>query len=244
MTASFLSDKFEWIHNPLKWMADTNTGDQHHIIGETEGTGGSFEISDKVMKIKPPAYKDFWARTYYSPTLLKSDACGYLFPIAAEEEATIKVDFSYTPVLQFDQAGLLLYIDEDHWVKCGIEFCDGRPRLSVVVCNVYSDWSTQPWSGFSARLKVHKVNQGSSLVVEAAEMGSEDYQFVRIAHISGPTVTTLSAGGSELSLPNWRVGPFAACPTKQKGCEATFQNFSVGQREKPVHNPDLASHDL
>lgn len=44
------------------------------------------------------------------------------------------------------QAGLLLYIDDDNWLKTGIEYCDGLPRLSTVVTRCgYSDWSTQPW---------------------------------------------------------------------------------------------------
>ena len=234
---SFFSSEFEWINSPVRWHKEIeSTAD--HKSGDIEGGGGSFDISATVLKIKPAAYKDFWSKTFYSPTLIKSDACGYLYPIRAEDEATIKIDFSYTPVMQFDQAGLLLYIDEDHWVKCGIEFCDGHPRLSVVVCNVYSDWSTQPWPSCAARLKVHKVNQGSSIVVEAADVNSENYQFVRIAHI-----TSTNCDPSVAELPPWRIGPFAACPTKQRGCEATFQNFSVGSRERPVHDPDLHSHD-
>ncbi len=45
---------------------------------------------------------------------------------------------------QYDQAGLMLRVDAEHWVKAGLEFADGRLWLSVVVTNGVSDWSQQP----------------------------------------------------------------------------------------------------
>ena len=45
---------------------------------------------------------------------------------------------------QYDQAGLMLRVDAEHWIKAGLEFADGRLWLSVVVTNGISDWSQQP----------------------------------------------------------------------------------------------------
>jgi regulation of enolase protein 1 (concanavalin A-like superfamily) len=45
---------------------------------------------------------------------------------------------------QYDQAGLMLRVDAEHWIKAGLEFADGRLWLSVVVTNGVSDWSQQP----------------------------------------------------------------------------------------------------
>ena len=127
----------------------------------------------------------------------------------------------------------MVYIDNSHWLKCGIEYCDGTPRLSVVVCNVFSDWSTQPWASCGARLRLHKVIQSSSVVVEAAPLGSEDFQFIRIAHLSaksthiGDDLSAEEVTGSHDEKP-WRIGPFAACPNAQKGCVADFSALSIG----------------
>lgn len=177
---SFESDSFAWLNNPTSW--PTADGE---VPGEVEGTGGSFSVTKDTLIIRPAAYKDFWSKTFYSPPLIKHDACAYLYNVPTEEEVTVKVDFSLTPVMQFDQAGLLLYYDSENWMKCGIEFCDGSPRLSVVVTNAgYSDWSTQQWSQSGARLKVHRIHQANSLVVEAAPVGSEHYEFIRIARCS------------------------------------------------------------
>ena len=143
------------------------------------------------------------------------------------------------------QAGLLIYLDNSHWVKAGIEFCDGSPRMAVVVCNVFSDWSTQPWPTTAARIRIHKVNQSSSLVVEAAEIGSETFQFIRIAHLSAmATHQDYSVSESEKSgspeEKNWCIGPFSAVPMEQKGCIATFRNFSISDRVDSVHSSDVS----
>ena len=117
--------------------------------------------------------------------------------------------------------------------------------MSVVVCNVFSDWSTQPWPTCSARKRLHKVLQSSSIVVEAAPLGSDEFQFIRIAHISarsthlGDDLTEDERCGSSTESP-WKIGPFAACPTANKGCVATFRNFSVGPRGTSVHSSDVS----
>ena len=97
---------------------------------------------------------------------------------------TVEVTFSLNPVEQFDQAGLFVWLDNSHWLKTGIEFADGQPRLSCVVCNVFSDWSVQPWPDAAAKIRVHKVTHNSSVVVEAAVPGTDKWEFVRIAHLS------------------------------------------------------------
>lgn len=142
----------------------------------------------------------------------------------------------------------MIYLDNSHWVKCGIEYCDGQSLLSVVVCNVFSDWSTQPWPTCSARLRVHKVLQSSSVVIEAAPIGSDDFRFIRIAHLSslavhkGNELTDLERNGSGDEEMDWRMGPFAASVTQQRGCVATFTNLSVGPRLNMAHSSDVSSH--
>lgn len=49
----------------------------------------------------------------------------------------------------------------------GIEVVDGEPRLSCVVTNKFSDWSTQPWTSNELCIRVHKL--GESAVVEAQD---------------------------------------------------------------------------
>lgn len=246
MSSSIESDKFD---NKFVWLNDPTLYSVSSDDSAVEGYGGSFTKTDDdcTLIINAPSKKDFWSRTFYEPELIKNDASALVLPIALDEEATVAVDFSLTPKEQFDQAGLLVYIDDLHWIKCGIEYCDGSARLSVVVCNNYSDWSTQPWSVAhndsneivtGARLKVHKIIHNDSVVVEAAPLNSDNFQFIRIAHCSVKSTHT----SIEHSLPTdvkWCVGPYAACPTKQAGCVSRFSNFSCGPRQNTVHESNL-----
>ena len=238
LSDGFNDPRWSWLYRPDLWGQTSGSCEQ-------EGTY-SVSADGSQLTLYPPAKRDFWSRTFYTPLLKKSDASGYLFPIALEDEATIKVDFEYSPRSQFDQAGLLVYLDDEHWMKCGIEYCDGRPQLSVVVCNCFSDWSVQPWAHTSARIKIHKVNQSQSVVVEAAPLGSEDYRFVRIAHLSMASSNSLVGSGESLPTTvsaGWRVGPFSACPISQLGCAATFSNIHIGPMEPATHNSDPSIPD-
>lgn len=234
---SFTDAGWHWLNQPQK----KDGGECEHEGTFTISADGSTFI------MYPLAQKDFWSRTFYEPLLIKSDASGLLYTVGNDTEATVKIDFELNPQSQFDQAGLLIHLDDDHWVKCGIEFCDGHVQLSVVVCNVFSDWSVQPWSNTGARLKVHKVRQSNSIVIEAAEPGSDTYRFVRIAHLSTtatnslvPQTRTAPAPPSSFLYEQWKIGPFAACPSAQRGCHATFSNVSVGPKETSEHSPNLA----
>ena len=141
----------------------------------------------------------------------------------------------------------MVLIDESTWVKAGIEFTDGFPRLSCVVTNDgFSDWSTQLWDDWnpeerstSARVRVSKVlpgdAQGPSIVFEAARLnGGEDgsqakphWQQIRIASLRSSDTP-------------WKLGVFAISPVDAGGL-ARFHEVLLGEKVEPVHNPDPKS---
>ncbi len=45
----------------------------------------------------------------------------------------------------YDQAGIMVRLDERRWVKAGIELSDGRAMLSSVLTDGRSDWATGPY---------------------------------------------------------------------------------------------------
>jgi regulation of enolase protein 1 (concanavalin A-like superfamily) len=98
MIQSFSDEGMVWLNNPTEWNVPDETGQQ-------EGSGGHFAVEDdgKILKLAPPAFKDFWARTFYSPLLIKHDASALLCTVPADTECTLCIDFEYTPMSQFDQ---------------------------------------------------------------------------------------------------------------------------------------------
>jgi regulation of enolase protein 1 (concanavalin A-like superfamily) len=198
----------------------------------------------------PPAESDYWSRTFYDPLLIKANGPALLTTISAKKEATISVDLSLTPRSQFDQGGILVLIDDSCWVKAGIEYCDGVPRLSCVVTNDgFSDWSTQPWGWdggpnatvktTSLRMRVHKVfpgpGQGPAMVFEVFRNGT--WQFVRIASLDKNVAHAAAGRGAEFYR-DWRVGLFGFCPVAQNGCVAVFKKLCVGPRLPMSHEVD------
>jgi regulation of enolase protein 1 (concanavalin A-like superfamily) len=181
----------------------------------------SISSDGKKLEIAADGGRDYWARTFYQPLLIKHNASALLADVAAEAEATLELSYTVHPVEQYDQAGILILVDPDTWVKAGIEYVDGKARLSCVVTNNgFSDWSTQIMNSTSLRLRVHKLlpgaDQGPAMLMEAAETGDVWTQ-VRIA--------SLRSGNKP-----WRMGPFAACPTKQNGGWAEFHDIHLGPK--------------
>ncbi len=43
-----------------------------------------------------------------------------------ETSEICKVTFSGNYTNEYDQAGLMVLVDEEHWIKTGIEFTEGR----------------------------------------------------------------------------------------------------------------------
>ncbi len=72
-----------------------------------------------------------------SPTTgISCSACRY----SASSPFQARVNGNYSAL--YDQAGLMVRLDEKHWMKCGSEMVDGKRWASVVFTHDFSDWST------------------------------------------------------------------------------------------------------
>ena len=77
------------------------------------------------------------AYSHYGFTV--DDAPFYYATYGGEFEVKVKVTGDYKA--RFDQAGLMLRIDHENYIKAGIEFVDGKFNLRPVVTHKTSDWS-------------------------------------------------------------------------------------------------------
>ena len=228
------------------------------------GTPNFEIINDTSIKIHPTAKLDYWSKTFYGPKpLIVNNGQTLVAKVPYDEEATITTSFTLHPTEQFDQAGIMIIVNENIWVKAGIEYTDGWPNLSCVVTNQgYSDWSTQrivpttttnknnnnnnETNDVSLHIRVSKVRpgaiQGPSLIFEAAYFNEENQQKkeeeldwfqVRIASLRSPVAQ------QEENDSDWLMGIFSNAPTKQNGSYVTFHNIEIGEKVKPIHDANL-----
>lgn len=105
-----------WLNEPKNWNVDA-AGDLSIVIDK--GT-------------------DFWRETHYGFTRDSGHFFG--FPTADAFTAQLRIRGQYEKL--YDQAGIMVRVDECRWVKAGIELSDGRAMLSSVLTDGKSDWAT------------------------------------------------------------------------------------------------------
>ena len=107
-------EKMQWFNEPESWKIE-------------EGT--------LCMDVTPQS--DYWRISHYGFTV---DDAPFLYTLRGGEfEVKVKVSGEYKT--RFDQAGLMIRIDEENYLKTGIEYVDGKYNLSTVVTHHTSDWS-------------------------------------------------------------------------------------------------------
>ena len=111
----------------------------------------------------------------------------------------------------YDQAGLMVRVDEAHWIKCGIEFFEGVQQASAVVTREYSDWSITPLPSNPESFWLRMKRQGAVIEVEYALDGIH-YRLLRQAYFS--TAEAMD------------VGIMCASP-EGPGFSVTFENITI-----------------
>jgi regulation of enolase protein 1 (concanavalin A-like superfamily) len=81
---------------------------------------------------------DFWRKTFFG--YVTDNGHFFYLPVFGEFTFQARVNGQYAAL--YDQAGLMVRLDEKHWMKCGSELVDGKRRASVVFTHDFSDWST------------------------------------------------------------------------------------------------------
>lgn len=131
------------------------------------------------LRIEPEAQTDFWQRTHYG--FRADNGHALLAELAGDVVLTTHVHFF--PAHQYDQAGLMVRLSAECWLKASVEHEPGRAgRLGAVVTNHgYSDWSTAPFDGNEVWLRVRR--EGSDYVVDASRDG-QTWEQIRMAHLA------------------------------------------------------------
>ena len=100
----------------------------------------SVKSSGGELTVRSRAKTDFWQKTFDGYV---ADS-GHFYHLPASGDFTFTALINGKYATQYDQAGLMVRIDAENWMRCGTEFIDGKRYASVVFTRTYSDGSTLP----------------------------------------------------------------------------------------------------
>ena len=167
----------------------------------------SWEIKDNVLTMDVTPQSDYWRISHYGFTV---DDAPFLYTTRGGEfEVKVKISGEYK--VRFDQAGLMLRIDKENYIKTGIEYVDGKYNLSAVVTHHKSDWSVITLDKAVPYIWIKAVRRLDAVEVFYS-FDDKEYVMMRNAPLEDNSPVM--------------VGLMAACPDGQ-GFKAKFENFTI-----------------
>ncbi len=156
---------------------------------------------------------DFWRTTHYGFIHDNGHFCYQ--ETSGDFTAQVTVRAHYQAL--YDQAGLMIRLDESRWIKAGIEHTDGLPHFSVVVTSGHSDWSVVPLAreAIDFPVRIRLTRRSEAILVQYA-LAANPWSMARLAHFPLPDPRAPAMIG------------MMACSPKRAGLAVTFEGFTIG----------------
>lgn len=177
-------EKMQWFNEPSQW-----------------------EIKDKKLTLFATPQSDYWRIAHYGFTV--DDAPFLYTTYGGEFEAKVKITGDYRE--RYDQAGMMIRIDHENYIKTGIEYVDGKYNLSAVVTHHTSDWSVITLDRAVPFIWIKAIRRLDAIEIYYS-YDDQTYTLMRIAWMQDNTPV--------------QVGLMAASPDGQ-GFQASFEHFQV-----------------
>ena len=159
---------------------------------------------------------DAWRHTSYG--FVHDDAHALLAPLPTAGAVEVTFDLGWAE--QFDQAGLVLRVDDETWLKAGVEVSDGVCQVGAVVTLGRSDWSVAPVPDWAGRRVTVRASRDGDAVTVRARVDDEPFRLVRVAPF--PTDAAVLAG------------PYCCAPTRA-GLVVRFRRWATGPADAALH---------
>ncbi|MDE6863089.1 MAG: DUF1349 domain-containing protein [Eubacterium sp.] len=165
---------------------------------------------DKIEMITEP-HTDLWQRTYYhfrndnAPVLqIETDERYFSFTVKTE------IDSKH----RYDQAGIVMYLDSENWLKASMEYeNEDIQRLGAVVTNNgYSDWSSTDLDASIKSMWFRLSRREDDFCIENSTDGV-NYKQMRICHMFNVS-DTISFG-------------IYACSAEDSSFKSVFTNMEI-----------------
>lgn len=171
-------------------------------------------LDNGILSIATGDRTDFWRHTHYG--FVRDN--GHFWQVPAPGEFTASLTFEGDYEMLYDQAGLMLRVDPDNWIKCGIEHSDGITNFSIVVTRGKSDWSVIGRPLVSGSQTVRLTAKSNAIIAHFLASNGK-WQLMRVADF--PTTNAAM------------IGPMA-CSPERAGFTARFVDL---QLSSPIENP-------
>jgi regulation of enolase protein 1 (concanavalin A-like superfamily) len=167
----------------------------------------SWEATGDLVTVFSGAKTDFWRKTHDGE--VRDNGHFYSDRVTGDFRAEVLIQGEYRDL--YDQAGLMVRVDETTWLKCGIELVKGVQHVSAVVTREFSDWSVVPLPGKPAGVWIRVTRHEGTFEVRYA---------------LGPSGETLLRQAFLTTRPSVSVGIMSASPTGG-GFPTRFQGFCL-----------------
>ena len=146
----------QWLNEPPSWSAE----------GET-------------ITIHSAPHTDFWRVTAQNG--IRDNAHFYYQSRSDNFQADVRVSCAFTGL--WDQAGLMLRVNEQHWIKCSSEYFEDQAHACVVVTHEVSDWSIVDLPPDLTELFLRIERKGSTVAISYA-LDGQIYRLLRLTHLA------------------------------------------------------------
>ncbi len=161
------------------------------------------------LQVQVDGSTDFWRVTHYG--FIRDNGHFYFQEQEGDFLVKVKVTGHYQDL--YDQAGLMIRLDEKNWIKTGIEYVKGVQNVSAVVTREVSDWSVVPRQDSPPAVWLTLLRKGDYVEIQYS-FDNKTFNMLRLAYFP-PTP------GQKV-----RIGPMCAAPDG-KGFPVEFEEFSV-----------------
>lgn len=171
----------------------------------------SATIDDIGWRLKTRPDTDFWQVTHYG---FRRDSGHFLHETCAGD-FNAEVDLAMSPNAKYDQAGLMVRLDAENWIKTSVEFeaNDGSHLGAVVTQRGVSDWSMRPIDPYPRAQGFRIERRGADFTV-LARTDSGGWERIRLTRLGmaefqevgvGPYACSPTGAGCEVHVRRWRL---------------------------------------
>ncbi|MEW5816943.1 MAG: DUF1349 domain-containing protein [Spirochaetota bacterium] len=197
-TVPHMDKRLSWFNQPEEWEIDSK---------------------EKLLIVKPNAKTDFWQKTHYG---FSADNGHFLY-CEVDGNFILETQVSFSFKHQYDQAGLMVRISPECWIKTSIEYEPKEEnKLGVVVTNDgFSDWSTQncPKEIESLAFRISRIQ--SDYLIQYRAGIKADWIQLRMTHLTDTNKV--------------QCGLYALSP-KDKGFIAKFHYLLICKSKVKLYN--------